>query len=220
MRKALVGSIICVLVLIGIVAYGSRATIDFLSSGNFIINGKFNENPIINYNGNVYVPIRFIAENMAANITYEAGKTISIEQTSVRFDELVSAPVPYVAYVRNFKDGRTWLQDIPLLQGNSCWSSCYHAPKPLSKFLAENEYPPVIVKPGSTLIIKYPQGMEPKQLDVLMGASLVDREEDYKEIKLDKGRLFLPENPGEYNILMNAIWDHGDTSYIFAVTIL
>ncbi|WP_177237700.1 stalk domain-containing protein [Paenibacillus sp. 1_12] len=104
MRKLIIGFIIGLIVSLSTVAYGSSPIQDFLSSANFNFNGKpttlSNEYSVINYNGHVYVPIRFVAENLAAiEINYDdETKTISVEQSSIKFDEYINAPIPFVAY--------------------------------------------------------------------------------------------------------------------------
>ncbi|MBP1989821.1 stalk domain-containing protein [Paenibacillus eucommiae] len=224
MKIFLLGLIFCILAAFGIVAYGLNANIDFLSSENFKINGISLKYPVINYNGNVYVPIRFVSENMATQINYNDNtKTISIEQSSVKFDERISAPVPYVAYER-YHNGTLWMQEIPLLQGTSCWKGCIEVPGSHSEIIKQFDYPPVSMEPESQIKIVYPRAVEPKNLIAYIEKISEDVNEENEEnkdneINIVNDRLQLPIESGIYHIVINSGWDDGHTTYMFMVEI-
>jgi len=207
------------LAVIGAAAYGASSSIDFLASAKFIINGKTVKLPVINYNGNVYVPLRLVGEEMHSVVHYDESKEIiTIAQQSVKFDERVSAPVPSVAYEKKYK-GTVWMQEIPLLQGNSCWNGCMEATGPVAQWVSKAEYPPVSVKPGSNLVIKYPAGLEPDGLTVFAVYDSGSEKERFVEMMAEKGRLQLPKERGLYTILINSAWSEGYTSYALVVHI-
>lgn len=207
------------LAVIGVAAYGASSSIDFLESAKFIINGKTVKFPVVNYNGNVYVPLRLVGEEMHSAVHYDENKEIiTIAQQSVKFDERVSAPVPSVAYEKKYK-GTVWMQEIPLVQGSSCWNGCMEATGPVAQWVSQAEYPPVGVKPGSNLVIKYPAGLEPNMLNVYTVREISGKPEQLVEMKLDNDRLQLPEQVGTYTILINSNWNEGYTSYAFVVQI-
>lgn len=208
------------LAVIGIIAYGASSSLDFLTSEKFIINGKKINSPVINYNGNIYVPLRFIGEEMHSAVQYDENKRLTIiDQLSVKYDERIFAPVPYVAYERKYKNGNVWMQEIPLLQGNSCWTGCIEVPGPISQWIDQAEYPPVSMKAGSNLVIKYPEGMEPDKLRVFTVINTSGLKEQYTEIFSNDHGLQLPKQPGLYNFLINSEWNEGYTSYAFVVNV-
>ncbi|KZS43314.1 copper amine oxidase [Paenibacillus glucanolyticus] len=208
------------LAVIGLAAYGASSSIDFQSSGKFEINGKTVRLPVINYNGNVYVPLRLVGEEMHSEVYYDENKElISIKQHSLAFDEQIEAPVPSIAYEHEYKDGSVWMQEIPLLQGNSCWNGCLEMNDPVVQWVSEAEYPPVRMKPGSNLVITYPTGLEP---DGLMISNVLDTgngTEQYIEMMADNHRVQLPTEQGFYTILVNSDWERGFTSYAFVIHI-
>lgn len=232
----MIASYVCLIGLIGIAAYGASSSLDFRTTEQVIINGEANKILVINYNGNVYVSLRFVAENMAADIQYEADKRkIIIDQFSVKFDEQILAPVPYVAYEKKTRNGTLWMQEIPLLQGSSCWMGCVHVPESMSiidgkaghlpvefeiaHLIEQAEYPPVVVKPESDFVIHYPKGLEPKTLEVTLETISDNAQKEEKIMPMDGNRLHLPEKTGLYRITIRSKWDEGYTLYAFVVEI-
>ncbi|MEF7440803.1 copper amine oxidase [Paenibacillus lautus] len=208
------------LAVIGLVAYGASSSIDFLRSGKFVINGISVRHPVINYNGNVYVPLRLVGEEMHAEIHYDEEKElITIKQQSLAFDEQVEAPVPSIAYENRYKDGSVWKQEIPLLQGSSCWDGCLEVSDSVGQWVTEARYPPVCVKPDSNLVITYPAGLEPDRLTVFNVMDTGNETEQFVELMVVNRRLQLPTEPGVYTILVNSDWKAGFTSYAFVVHI-
>lgn len=205
---------------IGVVAYGASSSIDFLTSGKFVINGKTVVLPVINYNGNIYVPIRFVGEEMHSEVQYDERKEIiKIKQQSLEFDKQVEAPVPSIAYENEYKEGAVWMQEIPLLQGNSCWNGCLEVAGPVGHWISEVQYPPVAVKPGSNLVITYPAGLQPDRLSIFNIIDSGDETEKFVEWMLDNNRVTLPKEPGVYTLLVNSDWKAGFTSYAFVIHI-
>ncbi|SEG51702.1 stalk domain-containing protein [Paenibacillus sp. UNC499MF] len=219
MKKIIAAGALGLLALMSILAYALSFSLDFLSSQKFVINGRQMEFPVIDYNGHVYVPLRFVAENMASDVGYNASTGItSIDQHSVRFDDVVAAPKPEVVYEKRLGNGSVWMQDIPLLQGNSCWAGCIQDPRSDLTMLKQAEYPAVDVKPGAYIGIRYPKGMEPKRMESSFITN-VGGKEKFMVINMDQGRIRLPGEPGIYSILLRSYWDQGDTTYLFAVKI-
>ncbi|MCR8645953.1 copper amine oxidase [Paenibacillus sp. N1-5-1-14] len=199
---------------IGLAAYGASSSLDFLTSQKFAINGKASQFPIINYNGNIYVPLAFVGEEMYSEVHYDDNKElIIINQQNVKFDEQISAPVPYVAYERRYKDGTRWMQEIPLLLGGSCWKQCIEVSGSVQQRVQQTEYPPVSVTPGSSVVIKYPPGLEPSNLKVYTVHDTSQGGEQTIELELINDRLHLPEQPGVYNVLIISEWKEGYTGY-------
>lgn len=223
MRKYIIASIVCVFVVITVAAYGASSSLDFLTSEKFAINGKDKKVSVINYNGHVYVPLRFVAEQMAADVYYREDKrTTYIRQHSVKFDERLLTPVPSVAYEKKTESGIVWMQEIPLLDGNACWTDCfkpYTRPGPASEMIKQAEYPPVAVKPESDIVITYPKGMKPEIMEVTMEPESGAGKKEGKAVPLDGNRLRLPKKPGLYNILISSAWEQGQTLYIFAIDV-
>lgn len=208
------------LAVIGLVAYGASSSIDFLTSGKFVINGISARLPVINYNGNVYVPLRLVGEEMHAEVHYDEEKElITIKQQSLAFDEQVEAPVPSIAYENTYKDGSVWMQEIPLLQGSSCWNGCLEVKDSVGQWITEARYPPVRVKPDSNLVITYPAGLEPDRLTVFNVMDTGNETEQFVDMMVVNRRLQLPTEPGVYTILVNSDWKAGFTSYAFVVHI-
>ncbi|MCI1778001.1 MAG: copper amine oxidase N-terminal domain-containing protein [Paenibacillus lautus] len=208
------------LAVIGLVAYGASSSIDFLRSGKFVINGISVRHPVINYNGNVYVPLRLVGEEMHAEVHYDEEKElITIKQQSLAFDEQVEAPVPSIAYENRYKDGSVWMQEIPLLQGSSCWNGCLEVNGFVGQWVTEAGYPPVSVKPDSNLVITYQAGLEPDRLTVFNVMNTGNETEQFVELMVVNRRLQLPTEPGVYTILVNSDWKAGFTSYAFVVHI-
>lgn len=208
------------LAVIGLVAYGASSSIDFLTSGKFVINGISARLPVINYNGNVYVPLRLVGEEMHAEVHYDEEKElITIKQQSLAFDEQVEAPVPSIAYENTYKDGSVWMQEIPLLQGSSCWNGCLEVKDSVGQWVTEARYPPVSVKPDSNLVITYPAGLEPDRLTVFNVMDTGNETEQFVDMMVVNRRLQLPTEPGVYTILVNSDWKAGFTSYAFVVHI-
>lgn len=202
-----------------LLAYALSFSLDFLSSQKFVINGKESEFPVIAYNGHVYVPLCFVAENMASDVGYNASTGItSIDQHSIRFDDVVAAPKPEVVYEKRLGNGSVWMQEIPLLQGNSCWAGCIEDPRSDLTMLKQAEYPAVEVKPGAYIGIRYPEGMEPGRME---GSFITNAggKDKYMAINMDQGRIRLPGEPGVYFIMLRSYWDQGNTTYLFAVQI-
>ncbi|MGG3279156.1 stalk domain-containing protein [Paenibacillus solani] len=221
MRKYVLALIMFgVLVVMGLIAYGASTSIDFVTSSKFVINGKSFRFPVINYNGNVYVPPRLVGEKMYAEVDYDENKElITIKQQSLEYDDIVEAPIPSIAYKNKYKDGTVWLQEIPLLQGSSCWNGCLDVTQPIGKWLSEAQYPPVRVKPGSDIVITYPAGMEPDRMTVFNVVELGNGAEQSVELVVLHNRVQLPKEPGIYHILVNSDWEAGFTSYAFAIHI-
>lgn len=208
------------LAVIGLVAYGASSSIDFLTSGKFVINGISARLPVINYNGNVYVPLRLVGEEMHAEVHYDEEKElITIKQQSLAFDEQVEAPVPSIAYENTYKDGSVWMQEIPLLQGSSCWNGCLEVKDSVGQWVTEARYPPVSVNPDSNLVITYPAGLEPDRLTVFNVMDTGNETEQFVDMMVVNRRLQLPTEPGVYTILVNSDWKAGFTSYAFVVHI-
>lgn len=242
LKKYVIASFVCLIGLIGIAAYGASSSLDFRTTELVIMNGEANKVPVINYNGHVFIPLRFFAENMAADVQYEAGtRKIMIDQFSVKFDEQILAPVPYAAYEKKTRNGTVWMQEIPLVQGSSCWVGCVHVPgalsiteeqaehlpvvmKPESEYeiahlIEQAEYPPVVVNPESDLVIRYPKGLEPKTLEVTMEPLSANSQNEEKIMSMDGNRLHLPEKTGLYLISIRSNWHEGYTLYAFVVEI-
>ncbi|SCW65640.1 Copper amine oxidase N-terminal domain-containing protein [Paenibacillus tianmuensis] len=220
MRKYIIASIVCVFVVITVAAYGASSSLDFLTSEKFVINGADKRLSVINYNGHAYVPLRFVAEQMAADVYYREDKrTTYIQQYSVKFDERILTPVPSVAYEKKTESGIVWMQEIPLLDGNACWTDCFKLPRSASEIIKQAEYPPVAVKPESDIVITYPKGMVPKMLEVVMESESGTGKKEGKAVPLDGSRLHLPKKPGLYNILISSTWERGQTLYIFAIDV-
>lgn len=221
LRKYVLALIIFgVLAVIGLIAYGASTSIDFVTSGKFLINGKSFRFPVINYNGNVYVPLRLVGEKMYAEVDYDKKKElITIKQHSLEFDDIVEAPIPSIAYENKYKDGTPWMQELPLLQGSSCWNGCLEVTQTIGKWLSEAQYSPVLVKPGSSLVISYPAGIEPNKLAVLNVIDSGNGVEQSVEMTVLHNRVQLPKELGIYHILVNSDWELGFTSYVFAIHI-
>lgn len=223
MRKYIIASIVCVFVVITVAAYGASSSLDFLTSEKFVINGVDKRLSVINYNGHVYVPLRSVTEQMAADIDYREDKrTTYIQQQSVKFDERTLAPVPYVAYEKKTDSGIVWMQEIPLLDGNACWTDCfkpYSWPSPVSKIIEQAEYPPVAVKPESDIVITYPKGMKPLLLEVTMVSESDAGKKEGEAVPLDGNRLQLPKKPGLYHIRIHSNWGKRETLFIFAIDV-
>lgn len=208
------------LAVIGLAAYGASSSIDFLSSGKFEINGTTVRLPVINYNGNIYVPLRLVGEEMHSEVYYDENKElISIKQQSLAFDEQIEAPVPSIAYENEYKDGTVWMQEIPLLQGSSCWNGCLEVNDPVDQWVSEARYPPVSVKPGSNIVITYPAGLEPDGLKIFNVYDSGNGTEQYDEMMAVNHRVQLPTELGVYTILVNSDWETGYTSYAFVIHI-
>lgn len=95
--------------------------------------------------------------------------------------------------------------------------------KPYAGLLKKLEYPPVEVTPGSSILVQYPKGMEPKSIHVTRVIAkespsdwTFERDED---MLFENGKITLPKEPGIYNLWIKSLWDSGDTSYLFAVEI-
>ncbi|WP_162238514.1 stalk domain-containing protein [Paenibacillus sp. A3] len=224
MRKYIIASIVCVFVVITVAAYGASSSLDFLTSEKFVINGADKRLSVINYNGHAYVPLRFVAEQMAADIDYrEDERTTYIQQQSVKFDERTLVPVPYVAYEKKTDSGIVWMQEIPLLDGNACWTDCFQPytwPSPASEMIKQAEYPPVAVKPESDIVITYPKGMKPEILEVTMVSESDANKKEGKAVPLDGDRLHLPKQPERYTISIYAYWNKNQQArFIFAVDV-
>ncbi|WP_189597081.1 stalk domain-containing protein [Paenibacillus elgii] len=223
MRKYIIASIVCVFVVITVAAYGASSSLDFLTSEKFVINGVDKRLSVINYNGHAYVPLRFVAEQMAADIDYQEDKrTTYIQQYSVKFDGRILTPVPYVAYEKKTESGIVWMQEIPLLDGNTCWTDCFKPhtrPSPASEMIKQAEYPPVAVKPESDIVIIYPKDMKPLLLQVTMASESDAGKKEGKAVPLDGNRLHLPKKPGRYTISIYADWEQGKAISIFAVDV-
>ncbi|WP_217561158.1 copper amine oxidase N-terminal domain-containing protein [Paenibacillus sp. GbtcB18] len=218
--KKIIAAALGLLALISILAYALSFSLDFLSSQKFVINGREMEFSVIDYNGHVYVPLRFVADNMASDVGYNADTGItSIDQHSIRFDDAVAAPKPEVVYEKRLRNESIWMQDIPLLQGNSCWVECIQDSRSDLTLLKQAEYPPVEVKPGSYIGIRYTKGMEPQQMECSVITN-EDGKELYKAIEMDQGRIRLPREPGVYSIVLRSNWEQGYTTYLFAVKIV
>ncbi|SFL06988.1 hypothetical protein SAMN03159341_10356 [Paenibacillus sp. 1_12] len=81
------------------------------------------------------------------------------------------------------------------------------------------EYPPVIVNQESTVIVKYPNGLEPSKIESSIVTGEGYKMVDFKSINIENNRLSLPQEPGKYSILMQSAWKTGTTSYIFVVEV-
>ncbi|MFB7816055.1 copper amine oxidase [Paenibacillus chitinolyticus] len=220
MKKIMAAAVLGLLMIMSILAYSLSFSLDFLSSQKFVVNGKQAEYSVIEYNGHVYVPLRFVAENMASDVEYRENTGItSIDQHSIRFDDAVAAPKPEVVYEKRLRNGSMWMQDIPLLQGNSCWVECIQDSRSDLTLLKQAEYPAVEVKPESYIGIRYTKGMEPQQLECSVITS-ADGKELYTAIEMDQGRIRLPREPGVYSIVLRSNWEQGNTTYLFAVKIV
>ncbi|WP_157999773.1 stalk domain-containing protein [Paenibacillus elgii] len=224
MRKYIIASIVCVFVVITVAAYGASSSLDFLTSEKFVINGVDKRLSVINYNGHVYVPLRSVTEQMAADIDYrEDERTTYIQQQSVKFDGRNFAPVPSVAYEKKTESGIVWMQEIPLLDGYACWTDCFNPYKgsiPASEMIKQAEYPPVSVKPESDIVITYPKGMKPLHLEVTMASESDAGKKEDNAVPLDGDRLHLPKQPERYTISIYAYWNKSQqTRSIFAVDV-
>ncbi|WP_405081516.1 copper amine oxidase [Paenibacillus chitinolyticus] len=220
MKKIMVAVVLGLLAFMSILAYALSFSLDFLSSQKFIVNGKDVEYSVIDYNGHVYVPLRFVAENMASDVEYREYTGIaSINQRSTRFDDVVAAPKPEIIYEKRLRNGSMWMQDIPLLQGNSCWTECIRESRSELTLLKQAEYPAVEVKPESYISIRYTRGMEPQQLECSVITSAGGKEL-YTGIEMEQGRIRLPREPGIYSIVLRSNWEQGYTTYLFAIKIV
>ncbi|WP_163852781.1 stalk domain-containing protein [Paenibacillus elgii] len=150
---------------------------------------------MINYNGHAYVPLRFVAEQMAADIDYQEDKrTTYIQQYSVKFDERILTTAQ-----------RNRRQEIPL--------------RHVGMMIKQAEYPPVSVKPESDIVVTYPKGMKPLLLQVTMASESDAGKNEGKAVPLDGNRLHLPKQPGRYTISIYADWEQGKAISIFAVDV-
>ncbi|MBP1967548.1 hypothetical protein GQF04_23810 [Paenibacillus aceris] len=159
------------------------------------------------YNGHVYVPIRYVAENMSANVEYEnATQTVTIQQTNVKFDDEVMAPIPTVMFGSD-------TEEIPTVQGSSCWQVCINTALP-DQLLKVHRYKAVGAYPNAKLVVKYPKALEPQNIWI----------SDYKSkqrltSEVD-GSFHLPEEPGVYTLELGSNWNGvGDTLYYFQVEV-
>jgi hypothetical protein len=219
MKKFILGLVLGGFLSLSTAAYATNSLEVLMFPVNFLINGQQkqvdNGYTVFNYNGNAYVPIRFIAENMAAEVNYdEENKRIIIQQSTAKFDEFSLAPSPFVAYEKKSKNGIIWNQEIPLIQGSGCWMDCVDAGLP-ADLIKHTDYTPISVFQNSSLVIQYPKGMEPSSTKVfkLVGTG-------YEELKFEKGRLIFSDMPGIYTLVIRSTWDQGgSTSYVFAVEI-
>ncbi|WP_282940025.1 hypothetical protein [Paenibacillus sp. RC67] len=168
--------------------------------------------------------IQSMLVSMASSVNYDdSSNRISIKQSSAKFDKDLANPIPFVYYERNYEGGTVWIQEILLVQGSSCWYGCADAVKPYSALLKKFEYPPVEVVPGSSILVQYPKGMEPKSIKITRVIAegsqndiMYDRDED---MLFENEKILLPKEAGIYNLWIKSWWDSGDTSYFFAVEI-
>ncbi|MCR8635687.1 copper amine oxidase N-terminal domain-containing protein [Paenibacillus radicis (ex Xue et al. 2023)] len=149
MKKFVSGLIIGGIVSLSTMAYATNSLEVLSFPVNFLINGQTKElnngYTVFNYNGNAYVPIRFVAENMAAEVIYdEAYNRIRIQQSTAKFDEFTFAPTPLVTYEKKSKFGTIWNQEIPLIQGSGCWMTCADFARP-ADLIKVTDYSPVPV---------------------------------------------------------------------------
>lgn len=84
MKKFAIGFLCGAVISVSTVAYASDTVSVYLFPSKFEFNGQSkamdNEYAVLNYNGHAYAPIRFIAENMGANIDYDDNtKTIIVK---------------------------------------------------------------------------------------------------------------------------------------------
>ncbi|WP_240420669.1 copper amine oxidase N-terminal domain-containing protein [Paenibacillus periandrae] len=228
-KKFMLGLIFGLCLSLGSVVYASDSIQSILVNVKFVFNGIKkdigSEYSVMNYQGHIYVPIRFIAENMPSSIDYDDHKKeIRIEQNSVKIEKGLAAPVPFVYYERKYQNGTLWNQEIPILLGSSCWKGCVDVIKPYSHLLKMVEYQPVTVAPGSSILIQYPKGMEPSSIKIIR-AIAQESESDmmsdrFEDMIFENHRILLPDEPGTYTIWIKSLWAaSGDTSYIFAVEI-
>ncbi|WP_171655112.1 stalk domain-containing protein [Paenibacillus foliorum] len=229
MKKFILGLVLGGLLSISTAAYATNSLEVLLFPVHFLINGQSkqvtNGYTVFNYNGNAYVPIRFIAENMAAEVVYdEAYNRVRIQQSTAKFDELTLAPSPLVTYEKKSKNGGLWKQEVPLLQGSGCWMGCADF-IPLADLAKVFDYQPIPVLQKSSLVIQYPKGMEPDSIKVL---KLVGNEKEenlvrnkYEELNSEKGRLVFTDEPGIYTLVIRSTWDQLErsASYVFVVEI-
>lgn len=227
-KKFMLGIIFGLCLSLGSVVYASDSIQSILVNVNILFNGirkdVGSEYSVMNFQGHIYVPIRFIAENMNSTIDYDdRKKEIRIEQNSVKIEKGLAAPVPFVYYERKYQNGTLWNQEIPILQGSSCWKGCVDVIKPYSYLLKMVDYHPVVVAPGSSILIQYPKGMEPNSIRitrVIAQESESDMMSDrFEDMIFENQRIHLPNEAGTYNIWIKSLWTTGDTSYIFAVEI-
>lgn len=224
MKKFVSGILVGLILSFCTAAYGSSTIQDYLFQAKFVFNEipvpMDNEYAVFNYNGHVYAPVRFMAENMAAGIEYDdSSKSIKIKQSNVKLDDYTLAPMPFVHYENISPAGNKWMQEVPLLQGSACWLRCIDAIRPLD-FINFVDVAPVPVKSQSRMAIMYPQVMAPSTLEAYIvvkdGISL----DEYEPLKIVNQRLTVPEEPGTYMIRIKSIWtSKGDTSYYFVIKV-
>lgn len=125
MKRFILGLCCGICLSLGSAAYASESIQSLLVNVNFLFNGIkkeiSSEYSVFNYQGHIYVPIRFVAESMGSTVDYEdSSHRISIKQSSAKFDKNLANPIPFVYYERNYEGGTVWWQDIPLVQGSGC----------------------------------------------------------------------------------------------------
>lgn len=212
MKKIILGFVCGVALSVTTGAYASETIQSILFSGHFLINGQYkdisnNEYASFNYNGHVYVPLRFVAENMSADVKYDDTlKTVIIQQNSVKFDNEVLAPVPLVTL------GDSDIE-IPIIQGSSCWRGCVDKIPP-DKLLQVHNYKALSVPPSSKIAIKYPKSLEPQDIYI------ADYSSNQRLTVERDGFIRLPKDPGIYTYQINSHWNEGsDTVYVFEIEI-
>jgi hypothetical protein len=76
LKKFILGLFCGIVVSVSTVAVASDTTIQaYLFPSHFYINGEIKlldqENPVLNYNGHAYVPVRYVAENMGGYVDFD-----------------------------------------------------------------------------------------------------------------------------------------------------
>lgn len=83
MKKFILGLTCGIVLMASTAVYASNTIQAYLFSAKFVINGQDKTPPgdqVLNYNGSVYVPVRYVAENLGETVAYDdVSKTITID---------------------------------------------------------------------------------------------------------------------------------------------
>jgi hypothetical protein len=112
LKKIILGLIIGIALSISSVVYAADTIQAYLFKAHFYINGQIakmdNEYTTLNYNGHVYVPIRYVAENLGAYIEYDdsnQGITINHFPINKHFLTDIKFPNVHVGNITAHLDG-------------------------------------------------------------------------------------------------------------------
>jgi hypothetical protein len=112
LKKFILGLTIGIAVSVSSVVYAADTIQAYLFKAHFYINGQIakmdNEYATLNYNGHVYVPIRYVAENLGAYVEYDdsnQGITINHFPTNKIFLTDIKIPNVHVGNISAHLDG-------------------------------------------------------------------------------------------------------------------